>query len=102
MASVTARRLMCADGRVRIDCDPMGAVRSRWVEVRSAYSAISLGTELEQIATSGDVPLPLGYSASGIASSVGAQVTRFHEGERVAIYGQPFVYHGSRLQVPET
>lgn len=73
---------------------------SRHVRIRTAASAISLGTELAMIRS--DEPRRVGYSASGVVSDVGEDVRRFRPGDRVAAYGAPYVGHATALQVPET
>lgn len=58
------------------------------VQVVAQASLISPGTERAFIRgmenTSGAFPLHLGYSCTGIVSRVGAQITAFHPGDRVA------------------
>ena len=43
---------------------------------------------------------PVGYSAAGTVISVGADVTEFHVGDRVAVAGSQCAYHAEILNVP--
>lgn len=45
-------------------------------------------------------PFPVGYSAAGIVIAVGADVTEFHVGDRVAVAGSQCAYHAEILNVP--
>ncbi len=44
---------------------------------------------------------PLGYSAAGLVVGVGAEVTGFRVGDRVACAGHPFAAHAELLSVPQ-
>jgi predicted dehydrogenase/threonine dehydrogenase-like Zn-dependent dehydrogenase len=48
-----------------------------------------------------DEPIPLGYSAAGIVREVGAGITGFKPGDRVAVVGAGFASHAEILWVPE-
>lgn len=73
------------------------------VRVKTLYSAISPGTELNLISIPTITnPFPLGYSAVGIVEEVGEEVSEIKPGDRVACYGGPYVFHGETLSVPET
>ncbi len=48
-----------------------------------------------------DEPMTLGYSASGIVREKSPEISRFNVGDRVAIGGGGFVYHGEYCLVPE-
>jgi predicted dehydrogenase len=45
-------------------------------------------------------PFPIGYSAAGNVIAVGADVTEFHVGDRVAVAGSQCAYHAEILNVP--
>ena len=48
-----------------------------------------------------DRPLPLGYSAAGIVEEVGAEVSSFSVGDRVAIAGAGYANHAEINYVPK-
>ncbi|WCG21887.1 zinc-binding alcohol dehydrogenase [Vagococcus lutrae] len=75
---------------------------TNYLLIKTAYSAISPGTELSMSRNAQDVSFPLGYSASGIVVETGGEDTGFEVGDRVACYGAPYVYHGEYLAVPKT
>lgn len=78
-----------------------------YVLVRVSHSAVILPDELHQIERAPRlVPknrdgVPLGSCASGTIMEVGSEVRTLKAGLRVAVTGNPFVYHGSMLVVPE-
>ncbi len=49
-----------------------------------------------------DTPVPLGYSAAGIVTAVGDNVTGFSVGDRVACAGSGIASHAEVLRVPQT
>ena len=70
------------------------------VLIRTEYSAVSPGTEMGMIRSSGDKPVLLGYSAVGLVEGKGAGVEGVEAGKRLACYGAPYVRHAERLTVP--
>lgn len=72
------------------------------VLIKVSYSAVSPGTEMSMSASSQADVVRLGYSASGVVEAVGAGVESFSIGDRVAVYGAPYVGHRSYLSVPKT
>lgn len=76
-------------------------IKNNFVLVKTAYSAISPGTELTSLRMMRDQPHPLGYSASGIALEVGENVADIQPGQPVACYGTPYVKHAEFLLVPK-
>ncbi len=49
-----------------------------------------------------DTPVPLGYSAAGVVTAVGENVTGFSVGDRVACAGSGIASHAEVLRVPQT
>ncbi|MCL5994964.1 MAG: bi-domain-containing oxidoreductase [Chloroflexi bacterium] len=49
-----------------------------------------------------DSPVPLGYSAAGVVTAIGAGVTGFTVGDRVACAGSGIAGHAEILRVPKT
>ena len=47
-----------------------------------------------------DAVLPTGYSAAGIVERVGANITNFSSGDRVACAGNQYAYHAEFIRVP--
>src|SRR5699024_5543064 len=76
-------------------------INKRQILVKTKYSAISPGTEISMTENSQST-IDLGYSASGVVERVGEEITKFKVGDRVAVYGAPFVGHREYLAVPET
>lgn len=76
-------------------------ITDRQVLVETKYSAISPGTELSMTENSKN-QINLGYSASGVIVEVGKKIEKFKVGDRVAVYGAPYVGHREYLAVPET
>lgn len=72
------------------------------VYVETHFSAISPGTELSMSEASQEEAFPLGYSAAGVVKKVSKTVTQLKVGDRVAVYGAPYVGHMEYLSVPET
>lgn len=81
--------------------EPLPALAARHVRVRTAFSAVSIGTEMTAVTSRPD-DTALGYSASGVVEAVAPEVTAFRPGDRVAVYGAPYVHHASVLDVPVT
>lgn len=80
---------------------PRPPVAPNFVLIRTAFSAISPGTELSMAKRTGEQPVELGYSASGIVLETGEGVTHVRPGQQVACYGAPFVHHAETLAVPK-
>ncbi|MDD4890955.1 MAG: zinc-binding alcohol dehydrogenase [Phycisphaerae bacterium] len=76
------------------------------LDVQTRASAVSVGTEMGFVramkaATQGR--RAAGYSAAGVVRGVGPEAKgNFQVGQRVAVYGGPYVRHASRLAVPWT
>lgn len=68
--------------------------------VRTEYSAISPGTEMAFVNRAAEKLVIMGYSAVGIVEQVGAEVSGFEIGQRVAVYGAPYTRHAQWLSVP--
>jgi len=79
---------------------------SRYVRVQTKYSVASVGTELAMIQRSANSAddkevVRLGYSSAGVVIESGSNAD-YEVGERVAVYGAPYVWHGEELVVPRT
>lgn len=87
-------------GKVIITNTESPSLPAGHVRIRTEYSAISPGTEMSMIKNSADQKVIIGYSAVGIITEIGDQVTGLQVGERVACYGAPYVRHAEELAVP--
>ncbi len=78
-----------------------------FVSVRVSHSALTLPDELQVLKEAprglkrGEDGVPLGECASGTVLEVGPSVRTLKTGVRVAVAGNPYVYHGAQLVVPE-
>ncbi|MBB6097501.1 threonine dehydrogenase-like Zn-dependent dehydrogenase [Deinobacterium chartae] len=97
----TRQILRTVQGGVRWETQPLGELHPRHLRVRTYASAVSIGTELTMLRASPE-GTALGYSASGVVEAVGTEVRGFAPGDRVAVYGAPYVHHASHLEVPIT
>ncbi|MBD2844031.1 zinc-binding alcohol dehydrogenase [Paenibacillus sp. IB182496] len=70
--------------------------------IKVRYSAVSPGTELKLIHQGGSDGRTLGYSASGEVVEAGDEAADFKQGDLVACYGAPYVYHTEYLSVPSS
>lgn len=77
-------------GRAVLESCPLTEPGPGEVQVRMCYTALSAGTEraflLGEPNTGGAFPRYLGYSASGVVTAVGPEVTAFAPGQRVIAY----------------
>jgi len=95
------------EGRITLIDSPVPEVEAGTVRVRVRTSLFSPGTEfggwhrLENTADPGDTaPRPFGYANAGVVEAVGAGVTRFCNGDRVACMG-PGALHTNLAVVPQ-
>lgn len=94
--------LQAINGEIQLnECDDL-SVEENHVLVKTSYSAISPGTELMMTRESQEDPVNIGYSASGVIVELGKNVDKFEVGDRVAVYGAPYVGHKSLMSVPKT
>lgn len=96
------RAILTCDGKVYLDEVEEPQLGERTLLVRTLYSAISTGTELNLISSKTKNPFRLGYSAVGVVEEIGNGVKGFEIGDLVACYGAPYVFHGEKLSVPIT
>lgn len=96
------KSIQAINGTIQLNDIEKPEVQKKHVLVETFYSAISPGTELSMTQASREEPINIGYSASGIVKEVGDDVTKFAVGDRVAVYGAPYVGHREYLSVPET
>lgn len=90
------------NGSVTLRDGDMPTLLSKHVMVKTTFSAISPGTELSMIKNSSSEFVNIGYSASGVITEIGNEVTSFKVGDKVAVYGAPYVGHREYLAVPQT
>ncbi|MGI8906935.1 MAG: zinc-dependent alcohol dehydrogenase [Candidatus Sumerlaeaceae bacterium] len=99
----TARYLAAADGRVVWQERAFGPLPPLHVRVRTLFSGLSVGTEIETVRRSKSGTLAadanLGYQLVGevLESAIDGIVP----GTRVACYGGPYVHHASIVEVPK-
>ncbi len=77
--------------------------KSRPDDVRKIINKIKqegLFNTIKSVMNKLDEPMTLGYSASGIVKERGSDISEFNVGDRVAIGGGGFVYHGEVCMVP--
>lgn len=73
-------------------------VRRVWDKVRTD----GLAETYQQVRQRMEIPVALGYSASGIVTAVGAEVSGFKVGDGVACGGQDIAVHAETLCAPPT
>ncbi|WP_409342086.1 zinc-dependent alcohol dehydrogenase [Paenibacillus sp. MBLB4367] len=76
-------------------------VKEGFVLVKTAFSAISAGTEMTGLKYAGTSFASLGYSAAGTVAEVGGGVRHVKANDRVACYGSPYVKHAEYILVPK-
>ncbi|WP_309119430.1 zinc-binding alcohol dehydrogenase [Paenibacillus sp.] len=94
------KAVVTQEGKIRVADVPMPTVEANGVLVKSAYSAISPGTEQMMSRAAHKHPVSLGYSSAGVVQEVGPLATHLKVGDRVACYGAPYVRHAEWLSVP--
>lgn len=83
-----------------VDNMPQPQLEDGFILVRTAYSAISPGTEIMMNGHYFLNPYILGYSAAGIVMETKGDTAALKKGQRVACYGAPYVKHAEWLAVP--
>lgn len=100
LISVGTEKLMIEMGQKSL----LGKARARPDLVRQAWAKAKkegFFSVYKEAMSRLDEPIPLGYSASGIVREVGAGVTGFKPGDRVAVAGAGFASHAEVVWVPE-
>lgn len=69
-------------------------------QVLERVSREGLASTVRSVQDKLGTPYPVGYSAAGTVIAVGANVTEFHVGDRVAVAGSQCAYHAEILNVP--
>ena len=109
MEKTTIRRTLsiARSGHVSVREETLPPLELGMVQIRSHASAISAGTELGGFvgkARPEAIEEPwrnFGYQAAGTVEAVGAGVTKFTLGERVAAMGASYALHADRVLVPQ-
>lgn len=86
------RKSLLGKARARPDL-----LRQAWLKARKE----GFWSVLQEARRRLDEPIPLGYSAAGTVVEVGAGVSRFKPGDRVAAAGAGFASHAEVVWVPE-
>lgn len=94
------QQVISLNGEIQVATAEQPRMEQQFVQIETKFSAISPGTELMMQGNNRDRPLPLGYSAAGVITEVGSQVTDLGVGQQVACYGAPYVKHAQLLAVP--
>lgn len=97
----TMNAIFSYKGKAIVEPVDIPQIRKGHVLVRTVYSGISNGTERLMLAERHEQRISLGYSASGIVEAAGDGVTHVQPGDRVAVYGAPYVRHAEYLLVPK-
>lgn len=81
----------------------IGKARARPDLVRQTLNKVKrdgVAATLQTVMTRLDQPIPLGYSSAGIVAEVGAGVSEFAAGDRVACAGMGYASHAETVSVP--
>lgn len=100
LISVGTEKLMIEMGQKSL----LGKARARPDLVRQAWAKAKKEGFLsvyKEARNRLDEPIPLGYSAAGIVTEVGAGVSGFKPGDEVAVAGAGFASHAEMVWVPE-
>jgi len=82
----------------------LGKARSRPDLVKKVFQVArrdGVGQTFQMVKNKLDTPLPLGYSSAGIVIGVGAGVSEFAVGDRVACAGQGYASHAEVVFIPK-
>ena len=96
------KSIVASNGVVHLFDREKPTIKPSFLLIKTLFSAVSPGTEIELIGVSEGKEISLGYSAVGVVEECGEGVTDYQIGDLVACYGAPYVGHAEYLLVPIT
>lgn len=96
------KSIAASNGAVQILEKEKPTIKPSFLLIKTLFSAVSPGTEIEIIGVSEGKEISLGYSAVGVVEECGEDTPDYRVGDIVACYGAPYVGHAEYLLVPTT
>lgn len=98
------KSIVASNGAVHILEMESPTIKPSFLLIKTLFSAVSPGTEIELIGVSDSKEISLGYSAVGVVEECGEGegTSDYQIGDVVACYGAPYVGHAEYLLVPTT